>query len=108
MKPPPNIERSCFETFSEKSRPVVMRLDIRLWTAIALIGICGFAVARGWEIVRFSLAMADVDSAEKQAEITSTWSDAPDVASAALRADLNNKIEFPIRSRPIGAVRCSR
>ena len=47
-----------------------MRADIRLLTAIALIGICGFSVAQGWRIVHFSLAMVNIDSSEKQAEIT--------------------------------------
>src|SRR5262249_50890282 len=27
-----------------------MRADIRFWTAIALVGICGFSVVRGWSI----------------------------------------------------------
>ena len=39
--------------------PVAMRADIRLWTAIAMIGICGFSVAQGWRIVHFSLAMVN-------------------------------------------------
>ena len=71
-----------------------MRADIRLWTAIALIGICGFSVARGWGIVHFSLAMANIDSSEKRAEIINTWSSAPDVASAALQAELTEKINI--------------
>ena len=68
-----------------------MRASIRLLTAIALIGICGFAVARGWGIVHFSLAMANINSSEKRAEITATWAAAPDVASAALRAELRDE-----------------
>jgi hypothetical protein len=79
-----------------------MRLDIRLWTTIAIIGICGFAVARGWEIVHFSLAMADVDSSDKRAEITNTWAAAPDVASVALQADLKDNIDV---SGPMAAIR---
>ena len=71
-----------------------MRADIRFWTAIALIGICGFSVARGWRIVHFSLAMANIDSSEKRAEIVNTWSSAADVASAALRAELTEKINI--------------
>jgi hypothetical protein len=35
---------------------MTMRADIRFWTAIFLIGICGFSVTRGWSIVHFSLA----------------------------------------------------
>jgi hypothetical protein len=69
-----------------------MRASIRLLTAIALIGICGFAFVRGWGIVHFSLAMADIDSSEKRAEIAASWTAAPDVASAALQAVLKDKI----------------
>jgi hypothetical protein len=69
-----------------------MRADIRLWTAIAMIGICGFSVARGWGIVHFSLAMVNIDSSEKRAEIINTWTSAPDVASAAWQAELTKRI----------------
>ena len=79
-----------------------MRPDLRLSTAIVIIGICGFALVRGWDIVHFSLAMAHVDSAEKQAEITSSWGSAPDVASAAFQADLKDRIDF---SDPIAVIR---
>jgi hypothetical protein len=70
-----------------------MRADIRLLTAIVMIGICGFSIVRGFGIVRFSLAMANVDSSEQRAEIVSSWSSAPDVASRALRADLTYQID---------------
>ena len=65
---------------------------IRLWTAIVVIGICGFSVARGFGIVHYSLAMANADSAETRADITNTWSAAPDVASTALQAELTDQI----------------
>ena len=68
-----------------------MRTNIRLLTAIALIGICGFSVAQGWRIVHFSLAMANIDSSEKRAEITNTWAAAPGVASTALRTELRDE-----------------
>jgi hypothetical protein len=70
-----------------------MRPNIRLWTAIVVIGICGFSVARGLSIVRFSLAMATTDSPQKRAEIINKWSSAPDVASYALQAGLNFRID---------------
>src|SRR5512139_2147416 len=79
-----------------------MRADLRLWTAIVIVGMCGFAVVRGWEIVHFSRAMADVGSPEKQAEITSIWAAAPEVASAALQADLKDKFDV---SDPIAVIR---
>ena len=69
-----------------------MRADIRLWTAIVVIGICGFSVTRGFGIVHFSLAMASIDSLEKRAEIVNSWSSAPNVASRALQADLSYQI----------------
>ena len=71
-----------------------MRADIRLWTAIALIGICGFSVTRGWVIVHFSFAMATPDSSEKRDEIVNSWSSVPEVASAALQAELREKIDI--------------
>jgi hypothetical protein len=69
-----------------------MYADIRLWTAIVVIGICGFAVSRGIGIVRFSLAMASVNSPEMRAEMANTWSSTSDVASTALQADLTYQI----------------
>jgi hypothetical protein len=69
-----------------------MRADIRLWTAIVVIGVCGFSIARGFGIVHFSLAKAKVDSPETRAEIANSWSSAPEVASRALQADLNYQI----------------
>jgi hypothetical protein len=69
-----------------------MRAEIRLWTAIVVIGICGFCVARGVGIVHFSLAVANIDSPEKRAEIAKTWGSTPEVAARALQADLNYQI----------------
>jgi hypothetical protein len=66
---------------------------IRLWTAIVVIWICGFSVARGFGIVQFSRAMANIDLPEKRAEIVNTWSAAPNVAAYALRADLRDQID---------------
>ena len=70
-----------------------MRVDIRFWTAVAVIGICGCAVYWGSDIVRFSLATANIDSSEKREEILNTWSAVPEVASATLRAELSEKID---------------
>ena len=69
-----------------------MRADIRLVTAIAMIVICGFSVAQGWRIVHFSLAMENIDSSEKRAEIINTWTAVPGLASRAMRADLTDAI----------------
>jgi hypothetical protein len=69
-----------------------MRADSRFCTAMVVIGICGFSVARGFGIVHFSIAMATIDSPEKRAEFVNTWSAAPDLASRALQADLTDQI----------------
>ena len=69
---------------------VVMRIDIRFWTAIVLIGICGFAVARGWSIVLFSVA---ADALKNPAEIAQAWSSTPGVASTALETEVTDKID---------------
>jgi hypothetical protein len=68
-----------------------MRADIRLWTAIAMIGICGFSVAQGWRIARFSLV--NVHASENQAEILSTWAAVPGLASRALQSQLAGNID---------------
>ena len=72
----------------------MMRAGIRLLTAIALIGICGFSVAQGWRIVHFSLATMNIDSSEKRAEITNTWGAVPGLASIALQAELTDEINL--------------
>jgi len=65
---------------------------IRFWTAIAFIGICGFSITRGWSIVHFSLATANIDVFEKWAEVFKPWTAVPEVASAALQAELKEEI----------------
>jgi hypothetical protein len=70
-----------------------MRTDVRLSTAIVVIGICGLAVAQGFGIVDFSLALASIDSPQMRGEIVNIWSSAPDVGSKALQADLTYQID---------------
>jgi hypothetical protein len=70
-----------------------MRADIRFWTAVVMIGMCGFAVARGLRIVQFSVAMANVDTPEQRAEIAKTWHSVAEVAPTALRANLAYPID---------------
>jgi len=67
--------------------------DLRLLTAVVLIGICGLSVARGVGIVHFSLATASINSPERRADIVNRFSSAPDVASRALQVDLANQID---------------
>jgi hypothetical protein len=72
---------------------IAMRTNFRFLTAIAIIGTCGFAVAQGFGVAHFSVAMVNVDSPEKRAEIVNSWSSAPDLASRALQADLTERID---------------
>jgi hypothetical protein len=69
-------------------------MNIRLFTAIALIGICTFSVARGWSIVHFSLVMANADSPQKRTELSNTWRSVANVGSAALRAEVAEPINI--------------
>jgi hypothetical protein len=80
-----------------------MRVDTRLLTTIAILGACGFAVARGWNIVHFSVAMANGGSSEKRAQIINKWIGAPAVASTALQAALTE-----INSSDVKAANSSR
>ena len=68
--------------------------SIRFVTAIVLLGICGFSMARGWTIVRFSVATMSVNSPEKRAEIAKMWGTTPGLASRALRTVLADKIDI--------------
>jgi hypothetical protein len=68
-----------------------MRADIRLWTAIAIIGICGFSIAQGYRIARFSLA--NVHASENQAETLRPWAAVPGLASRALQSQLAGNID---------------
>jgi hypothetical protein len=70
-----------------------MRIDIRVWTAIVIIGMCGFAVARGWDIVHFSLAMQNIDSSERRAEVAQAWRAVTGVAATALQSELTADID---------------
>ncbi len=69
-----------------------MRTVTRLSTAIVMIGICGFSVAQGWRLVHFSLVSANIDVLENRAEIINKWAAVPGVASTALQAELQEKI----------------
>jgi hypothetical protein len=70
-----------------------MRFDIRSLTAIVVIGFCGFAVARGWNVLHFSVAMANIESSERRAETARAWTGLSGVASAALKTELEDKYD---------------
>jgi hypothetical protein len=69
-------------------------MNIRVLTAIALIGICGFSVARGLSIVHFSRVLAIADSPQKRAELGDTWRSVANVGSAALRPEVAEPINI--------------
>jgi hypothetical protein len=66
----------------------MIRVTIRLLTAIALIVICGIAVAQGWGIVRFFLASTNIVSAEKRARTADAWRATSGIISTALNDEL--------------------
>src|SRR6516164_4435698 len=66
----------------------MIRVTIRLLTAIALIVICGIAVAQGWGIVRFFLASVNIVSAEKRARTADAWRATSGVTLTALNDEL--------------------
>jgi hypothetical protein len=67
-----------------------MRADIRLWTAITLIGICALSVAIGLSIVHFAVASTSGHSPENRPETIHTT--VPGAASADLQLELKEKI----------------
>jgi hypothetical protein len=69
-----------------------MRTAIRLGTVIAIIALCGFAVASGSSIVHFSLAMRGIDSSKKGAEARG-WTSVPGIASTAWQVELMDQID---------------
>ena len=70
-----------------------MRVDIRFWTAIVVIGLCGFAVTRGWGVMHFSLAMANVELSDKRTETAQAWTDVSGVASTAVKTQLEDRFD---------------
>jgi hypothetical protein len=58
-----------------------------------MIAACGCAAAWGFDIVRFSLATANIESPANREKILNSWSAVPIVGSAALRAELSEKID---------------
>ena len=69
----------------------MIRLTIRLLTAIAFIVLGGLAVAQGWDIVRFFLAGMDIVSSEKRAKFADTLRARSSIISTALLDDLDDE-----------------
>ena len=70
-----------------------MRADIRLWTAVAVIGICAMRSGLGLGYCAVLARDRQHHSSGKREEILNIWSAVPEVASAALRAELSEKID---------------
>jgi hypothetical protein len=66
----------------------MIRVTIRLLTAIALIVISGVSIAQGWGIVRFFLASTNIISSEKRAAIADAWRATSGITSTALQDEL--------------------
>jgi hypothetical protein len=70
----------------------MIRVTVRLLTAMALIVVCGIAVAQGWGTVRFFLASTNIVSAGKRARIADAWRATSGITSTALNDDLADEI----------------
>jgi hypothetical protein len=66
----------------------MIRVTVRLLTAIALIVMSGIAVTQGWGIVRFFLASMNIVSAEKRARIDDASRATSGVTLTALKDEL--------------------
>ena len=66
----------------------MIRVTIRLLTAIALIVISGVVVAQGWGIVRFFLAGMNIVSSEKRARTADAWRAISGITSTTLQDEL--------------------
>jgi hypothetical protein len=62
--------------------------EIRFLTALVVIGLCLFGIARGWEIVRFRIAEASLRTDGNPRQLLGQWADVSGVASSALEASL--------------------
>ena len=80
-----------FQKAPRKMLLVAMRIGLRLWTAIAMIGLCGFAAASGWHIVHFSLARMGIVSPKKRADARA-WTSVPGIASTAWQVEMMDQI----------------
>ena len=80
----------------------MIRVTIRLLTAMAFIVMSGLAVAQGWDIVRFFLASMNIVSSEKRAVFADTLRARSGIISTALLDDLDDEAN---RSDVIAAYR---
>jgi hypothetical protein len=65
------------------------RWPLTRWlTALGILGLCGFALSRGWEITRFAEARSRLGAHQKQNDAVKRWAAVPGLAEAALAASL--------------------
>jgi hypothetical protein len=64
------------------------RTGVRLLTTFAILGLCSFAIVRGWSIVRFVDARAHFAAHETGIEQIRSWDKAPGLRDAALQISL--------------------
>jgi hypothetical protein len=57
-------------------------------TGLAILGLCSFAIVRGWSIVRFVDARAHLDLREARVEAIRSWVGLPGLSSTALQESL--------------------
>ena len=67
--------------------------EVRFLTALAVIGLCLFGIARGWEIGRFRIAEAGLRTDGSQRELLGHWAGISGVASSALEASLPGALD---------------
>jgi hypothetical protein len=70
------------------------RTGVRLLTAIAILGLCSFAIIRGWNIVRFVDAREHLKAHETRAEEIRAWDKVPGLQDAALQASLTRMADM--------------
>jgi hypothetical protein len=61
---------------------------VRLLTTVAILGLCSFAIVRGWSIVRFVDARTHFAAHETGVEQIRSWDKAPGLRDAALQTSL--------------------
>ena len=66
----------------------------RILVALVVIGLCGLAMLRGWEIVRFSLTETRLGADDNRAEILRPWINVPGLAFAARQASLATIVDW--------------
>lgn len=75
------------------ARPYERMRDSRIPVAITVIALCGFAVFRGVDIVRFTIAKSGLEATESQTETLLQWASVPGLAFYALEAALRRPVD---------------